>query len=324
MNLLKSTLPGILFISIIVTTSIVISSYVLIGSVAIAIITGMLIKQFFPINKTFNDGIKFSEKTLLSIAIILLGSTLNINILNSIDSKTIGLIVALICTSILLSLILGKLLKLSNKLSLLLGIGNGICGSSAIAGASQVVDADENDIGISIAIINILGAVGIFVVPFMIGLFFKGDFYDQGIIIGSTIQAVGQVTAAGFIMGDEVGEVATFIKMIRILMLGPVLIILSLLYKQKNKKIDKNSVFSIPLFIIGFFVLFIMTNYHLIPDSLLPYLKMISKYCLLFAMTAIGLNVSIKEIFKTGYKAVLVSSITFMIQIILVIYILSI
>ena len=82
--------------------------------------------------------------------------------------------------------------------------------------------------------------------------------------------------------------------------------------------------------IIGFnnfpsmpFFLFIMTNYNLIPDSLLPYLKMISKYCLLFAMTAIGLNVSIKEIFKTGYKAILVSSITFMIQIILVIYILS-
>ena len=324
MNLLKSIFPGIFFISIIVTTSIVISSYVLIGSVAIAIIIGMLIKQFFPINETFNDGIKFSEKTLLSIAIILLGSTLDINILNSIDFKTIGLIVALICSSILLSLILGKLLKLSNKLSLLLGVGNGICGSSAIAGASQVVDADENDIGISIAIINILGAIGIFIVPFMIGLFFKGDFYDQGIIIGSTIQAVGQVTAAGFIMGDKVGEVAMLIKMIRILMLGPVLIVLSLLYKQKNRKVNNNSVFSIPLFIIGFFVLFIMTNYHLIPDSLLTYLKIISKYCLLFAMAAIGLNVSVKEIFKTGYKAVLVSSITFMIQIILVIYILSI
>ena len=223
----------------------------------------------------------------------------------------------------LLSLVLGKLFKLSNKLSLLLGIGNGICGSSAIAGASQVIDADENDIGISIAIINILGAVGIFFVPFMIGEFFKGDFYDQGIIIGSTIQAVGQVTAAGFIMGDEIGEVATLVKMIRILMLGPVLIILSFMYRQKNRKINKKSMFSIPPFIIGFFVLFIMTNYHLIPDSFLPYLKMVSKYCLLFAMTAIGLNVSIKAIFKTGYKAVLVSSITFMLQIILVIYILG-
>ena len=102
-----------------------------------------------------------------------------------------------------------------------------------------------------------------------------------------------------------------------------VLIILSLLYKQKNRKVDKKSVFSIPLFIIGFFVLFIMTNYDLIPDLLLPYLKTISKYCLLFAMAAIGLNVSIKMIFQTGYKAVLVSSITFMLQIILVIYILS-
>ena len=323
MKFLKSIFPGIILVSIIVFISTVVSSYVLIGSVAIAIIIGMLTNQFIPINDSFNKGIKFSEKQLLSIAIILLGSTLDASILKSIDLITVGLLAFLICTSISVSLIVGKLLKLSNSLSLLLGIGNGICGSSAIAGASQVIEADENDIGISIAIINILGAIGIFFVPFMISSFFSGNFYDQGVIVGGTIQAVGQVTAAGFIMGDEVGEVATLIKMIRILMLGPVLIILSLFYKRKDQIKNKRFSLSIPPFIIGFFVLFILANYNLIPILLLPYLEVLSKYCLLFAMAAIGLNISLKSIFNKGYKAVLLSSTTFVFQVVLIIYILG-
>ena len=76
---------------------------------------------------------------------------------------------------------------------------------------------------------------------FLINLFFDGNLQEQGIVIGSTIQAVGQVTAAGFIMGNEVGEMATLIKMIRILMLGPILILLTLLYSSENKQSNKKS-----------------------------------------------------------------------------------
>ena len=310
-------------IGIIAFVSTILSSYVLIGSIATAIIIGILINQFISVPDYCNPGIKFSEKILLSVAIILLGSTLNMNIEGIINPEILALLIILIFTSILISLILGKIFNLSFSLSLLLGVGNGICGSSAIAGASSVIEADENDIGISIAIINILGAIGIFFVPFIINSFFSGNQQEQGIIIGSTIQAVGQVTAAGFIMGDEVGEMATFIKMIRILMLVPVLIILTLFYSSNNKKVNKKSIFSIPPFIIGFVILLILTNYGWIPVNLLPILKLLSKYCLLFAMVSVGLNVSLKSIINKGYKAILVSSTTFVFQIFLVIYILS-
>ena len=322
-NLFKTIFPGILLIAVVVFIATIISSYIFIGTVASAIILGILINQFFPIPKSCQAGIKFSEKTLLSVAIILLGSTLNVTILSFIDLKILGILILLICTSIIISLLLGKLFNLSSPLSLLLGIGNGICGSSAIAGASTIVNAEDDDIGISISAINIIGAIGIFLVPFLINLFFNGNLQEQGIVIGSTIQAVGQVTAAGFIMGNEVGEMATLIKMIRILMLGPILILLTLLYSSKNKQSNKNSVLSIPPFIIGFIILGVLTNYELIPLNLLPVLKSLSKYFLLFAMTAIGLRVSLKSIIDKGYKVFLVSSITFLFQIVLVIYLLS-
>ena len=166
--LFKSIFPGILLIAIIVFFATTLSTYIFIGSVASAIILGILINQFFSIPESCNKGIKFSEKTLLSIAIILLGSTLNVKILSFIDLKIFGILILLISTSIIISLILGKLFNLSNSLSLLLGIGNGICGSSAIAGASTIIEADDDDIGISISAINILGAMGIFLVPLFI------------------------------------------------------------------------------------------------------------------------------------------------------------
>ena len=229
----------------------------------------------------------------------------------------------LILTSILSSMILGKIFQLSPQLSIMLGIGNGICGSSAIAAASPILNADDDDIGLSISTINILGAFGIFILPLAINLFFEGSIEKQGIIIGSTIQAVGQVTAAGFIMGDEIGQTATLIKMIRILMLGPILIGLTFIYSSKIEN-NKHAIFSIPIFIVGFTVLCIIVNLGLIPDQVLPFLSNISKYCLLFAMSAIGLNVSIKSIINKGYKVFIVASLSFGLQIFLAICLLSI
>ena len=225
--------------------------------------------------------------------------------------------------SIFSSMIFGRIFHLPSSLSLLLGLGNGICGSSAIAAASPILDAKKDDIGLSIATINILGAIGIFILPLVINLFFIGSLENQGIIIGSTIQAVGQVIAAGFIMGDEVGQTATLIKMIRILMLAPVLISLTFIYSS-NKINNKSSNFSIPSYIVGFITVCIVVNLGLIPSEILFYLNKLSKYCLLFAISAIGLNISIKSVIDKGYKVFIVASITFGIQIFLSIYLLSI
>ena len=321
-NFFKKNIPGFLLISLIIVIAKFLSIYIQIGSIACAIILGILIKFLFPIHESLNSGVNFSEKHLLSLAIVLMGASLDASVLYIIEWNIFFLIILLIVVAILSSLILGRIFNLPTSLSLLLGIGNGICGSSAIAGAAPVIQAKDEDVGLSISTINILGAIGIFFVPFCIDLLFNGTVENKGIIIGSTIQAVGQVTAAGFIMGDRVGEIATIIKMVRILMLGPVLIILTLIYMNKKKNVSKTS-FPIPLFIIGFIFFIALFNYNLIPTSLLPILKAISTYSLLFAMTAIGLKISLQSIVNKGFKVFVVGMIVFCIQIMLAIVLLS-
>ena len=314
MNSIKNILPGFLLTTIIAIISIFCSRYVAIGSIAIAILIGFILNSLF-LNKLsyYDKGISFSEKTILSIAIILLGAYIDIKIFTSISTYTILLLIIIIIVSILLCCIIGKTIGLSKNLSILLGVGNAICGSSAIAGTSKIINAKDEEIGISIAIINGLGAICIFVMPFfLLNIFTQFTNQDYGFIIGSSVQAFGQVTATGYLLNQEVGEYATIIKMIRIVMLGPFLIILNLIIK--SEKYENRKLIYLPKFILGFAILSILVSLNIIPESLIILLKKISKIFLTIAMAGIGLKISFNSIFKFGIKPFIVALLSFMLQ----------
>jgi len=317
LNSIRNIVPGLLLTSLIAFLSIYFSSFIPIGPVAIAILIGISINNTF-LNQTelFKTGVSFSEKQLLSLAIILLGASLNFNKVTLIPISSVVFIVCIIFLSLLLCYLLGKIFGLNKNLSILLGIGNGVCGSSAIAGASKILDADKNDVGVSIAIINTLGAVSIFILPYILMNFFPYFTNEQsGFLIGSTVQAVGQVTATGFIINQEVGEYATFIKMIRIIMLGPILLFLSFLIKNKSKN-SQAGIFNIPYFVIGFIVFSLLVTFNFIPENLLLLIKQLSKLLLVFAMAGIGLNISFRSIFEFGFKSFAIAALAFSFQIV--------
>ena len=300
--------------TIIAIISIFCSRYVAIGSIAIAILIGFILNSLF-LNKMsyYDKGISFSEKKILSIAIILLGAYIDIKIFTSISTYTILLLIIIIIVSILLCCLIGKTFGLSKNLSILLGVGNAICGSSAIAGTSKIINAKDEEIGISIAIINGLGAICIFVMPFfLLNIFNQFTNQDYGFIIGSSVQAFGQVTATGYLLNQEVGEYATIIKMIRIVMLGPFLIILNLIIK--SGKSENRKLIYLPKFILGFVILSILVSLNIIPESLTMLLKKISKIFLTIAMAGIGLKISFNSIFKFGIKPFIVALLSFMLQ----------
>ena len=263
----------------------------------------------------FESGIKFGEKKVLNFAIILMGAQLNFKLLDMINWKVFLFIFCLILISIFTSIILGRIFKISKGLSLLIGVGNGICGSSAIAGVSSILKSKKDDVGLSISIINIIGVFGVFLVPSIIVYFQIDSTFSQGMIIGGTIQAVGQVTAAGFIMGDEVGRLATIIKMIRILMLGPIMVIIAMIYNTNSNQKSVKNIFKIPSFIIGFIIISLLTNINLFSSEIINYIIIISKYSLIISMVAIGLQVSLSSIYTQGIKVIFVSLVTFIIQI---------
>jgi len=305
-------LPGLILVGLINLSSQFSASYISIGSVTIAILLGIIINNLLPVNESFNPGINIAEKKFLAFAIMLTGLQLDISVLTSLGFKAVIMIVLVVTSSISAGLICGRLFKLTTPFSLLLGIGNAICGSSAIAGAAPLLNAKDEEIGLSISVVNFLGTLGIFFTPFIAHLIVDNRPLLSGLFIGGSLQAVGQVTAAGFSMSDEIGRIATVVKMGRILMLGPILVLLSLALNVKSSAEKKRS--PVPPFIIGFIILALITNIFSIPDTLLDILKKISKNFLILAMAGIGLKITLVKLIKQGPKALIVGSIVFIIQ----------
>ena len=320
MSLIKINFKGLLLVAITVLLSKLLSNFIYIDAIIISIFLGLIINVLYKPDTSFKPGIAFSEKYLLSFAIILMGANLDFSIINMIETKTLYTIILVIFVSLSSSLALGRIFNLSKSLSLLIGFGNGICGASAIASVSKIIKSKKEDIALSITIINLLGFIGIFIVPFLLNYFFGESIIQKGIIIGSTIQSIAHVTAAGFMVDNQIGEIAILVKMIRILMLGPLLICLTLFFSFYNYNSSKNKSISIPYFIVGFIFFLILSNYNYIPLPLLPLLNQISYYALLFSMAAIGLNLSLKHLITKGFVVFLVGLISFSLEIATAIY----
>ena len=210
---------------------------------------------------------------------------------------------------------------LPKSFSILLGCGNGICGSSAIAAAAPIVSKNEEEIGLSVSVVNLLGTFGIFLMPILAGLLNLSN-TTSGLMIGSTLQATGQVVAAGFSISDMVGKIATIVKMGRILMLGPVMLSLSFILGKKQGGSQQN--FSIPPFIIGFFILSVIGTLHILSGPLVESAKSLRKILLTIAMAGIGLRIKISNLVNQGPKVLIVGIIIFAVQILMIIGLISV
>ncbi len=307
---------GVGLCAVMAVTAIFISSYIPIGSVTIAIILGIIIGNGARLNKALETGINYSGKQILSVAIALMGVKLNFQILKELGLKSILLVIVALVVTIFTSIILSEIFKFDKKFALLLGIGNGVCGSSAIAATEQIIGANEEEVGLSVAIVNFLGTIGIFIVPFIATILLKFSDLKSGILVGNTLQAVGQVVAAGFSISDSAGQISTIIKMTRILMLFPLIIILIPTFAKQNK-LEKSKIKKpkIPLFIIGFVLFSLLATFNVLPKNQIKILGTISNYLLVVAMTGIGLKITIKSILKDGKKSLTIGGSIFMTQI---------
>tara|TARA_B100000676_G_C18048743_1_gene829691 strand:+ start:198 stop:1157 length:960 start_codon:yes stop_codon:yes gene_type:complete len=315
----KNIIPGLFLVLIVTFFSIFLSKFLYIDSILISIFLGIFINNFFKLNQVYNKGINFSEKHLLNFAIILMGVNFNNSILKEVDSIILYNVFLFVIVGFFITLLICRLFNLPIKLSQLLAFGNAICGSSAIIAVSSIVRSKKEDVILSVSIINIIGSLSIIIVPFILYFFSINNSFMQGQIIGGTIQAVGQVSATGYIINENVGQAAILIKMSRILFLIPALITFSFIYSF-NKKSD---FFQFPFFIIGFIIVFFLSYNNLIPDLFIKYFKILSKYFLLFALTALGLKVSIQTYLKSGIKVFLVCLLAFLIQVFIVVQIVT-
>jgi len=299
-----------------------ITHFISFSTATVAIILGMIIGNiFFTTFHTdepgFKSGVKWAEKDLLMFAIALMGINLNFTMLANLGVQTILIIVLGMTFTIFTGVFLGKLFKLNPKLSLMIGIGNGVCGSSAIAATSGVAKVQSNDIGVSIALVNLMGTIGIFLAP-AIAHFLGFTDIQAGIFTGNTLQAVGQAVAAGFSISPEAGHYATVVKMGRVLLLVPLVLILIYIAKKESQKegdeVEGKAKVGVPSFIIWFVGFSVVASLGWLPAEVESLIGVVSHYITLIAMSAIGLMIHFGTIVKTAGTAFKVSSLLFALQ----------
>lgn len=319
MKLTIQIIPGLILSLLITLAARGLSGHMPMGAVSLAILLGMLVGNILKPGPRFGPGMAFSEKQILSLAIALLGVNLDFMVLKALGVKSVLLIAAGLTTTLATALLLARILKFKRRFALLLGIGNGICGSSAIAATKDIIGATEEETGLSVAIVNFLGTVGLFLLPLLGTLILKFTEINTGILLGNTLQAVGQVVAAGFSVSEATGQTATIIKMTRILMLTPVILLLLWTMAGKNNKTklnEKKPRQTVPFFIIGFFLFSLIPTLKLLPPHVITGLRHIAKFALTMAMAGVGMKITFSSLMHNGREALRMGTLIFVVQIV--------
>lgn len=272
------------------------------GDLVLAIVIGVAIRSSIALPAATSAGVKFSAKTLLEIAIALLGASLSLSILRGAGAIVIIGIAALVALSLLGSYAIGRALGLSPKLSALIASGNSICGNSAIAATAPAIGAKADDVAAAIGFTAVLGVIAVMLLPFLPDLLGM-DAKAYGVFAGLTVYAVPQVLAATAPLGTVAVQAGTIVKLIRVLMLGPTIAALSVIFNRAEKA-DLSLQKMVPWFIIAFVLMIMARSFGLIPDALLGPLNQISSILTIMAMAALGLSVDIRSLRHNGGKVI--------------------
>jgi uncharacterized integral membrane protein (TIGR00698 family) len=275
-------------------------------ALVIAILLGTAVRTAWKPSARWTPGIGFSAKFLLEVAVMLLGASISFQ---AVLQAGLGLIVGI---AVVVALAIGasyglcRVLGLPNRMAILVACGNSICGNSAIAAVAPVIGAKPEDVASSIAFTAILGVVVVLALPLLVPALNLSE-TQYGVLAGLTVYAVPQVLAATVPIGIISTQLGTLVKLVRVLMLGPVVVLLSIFVGHSNP--DKPTGFSInrfvPWFIIGFLSLATLRSLGLIPETALQIAVPAAIALTIVSMAALGLGVDLRVLGRVGGRVTL-------------------
>lgn len=320
MNFLKTNYKGLLLcLCIAIPSWFAGKAFPIIGGAVIAIIAGMIITLFIKDKTSLESGIKFTSKKVLQWAVILLGFGMNLMVILETGKQSLPIIVSTIATSLIIAYVLHKVMCIPNKISTLVGVGSSICGGSAIAATAPVIDADDEEVAQAISVIfffNVLAALIFPTLGSMLG-FSHDSGTAFGIFSGTAVNDTSSVTAAAstwdsmWNLGSATLDTAVTVKLTRTLAIIPITLVLAFMRTRKEsnnsngKKVSLKSIF--PMFILYFILASIITTVAVSAGadiSIFNPVKELSKFFIVLAMAAIGLNTNIIKLVKTGGKPI--------------------
>ncbi|MCB5174582.1 YeiH family protein [Microvirga lenta] len=283
-------------------------------ALVIAILLGTAIRTAWTPSARWTPGIGFSAKTLLEIAVMLLGASISFQAVAEAGFGLILGIAAVVAVAIGASFGLCRLLGLPKRMAVLVACGNSICGNSAIAAVAPVIGAKSEDVASSIAFTAILGVIVVLGLPLLVPVLGLSE-TQYGVLAGLTVYAVPQVLAATLPVGMVSTQIGTLVKLVRVLMLGPVVVGLSLAMGRSRDAAGPGFSLNrfVPWFILGFLGLAALRSAGLIPDIVLQAVMPLATILTVVAMAALGLGVDLKVLGRVGGRVTLAVSLSLLV-----------
>lgn len=321
-SFIKNNLKGLILCLVIAVPAYLLGKqFPIIGGAVISILLGMIVTLFIKDKTNFEKGIKFVSKKVLQWAVILLGFGMNLSVVIKTGAQSLPIIVCTIATALILAFVVSKILKIESKTATLIGVGSSICGGSAIAATAPVIEADDEEVAQAISVIFFFNVLAALIFPYfgqLIG-FDQTSGVSFGIFAGTAVNDTSSVTATAatwdslFNLGSQTLDKAVTVKLTRTLAIIPITLVLAFVRTRKEsgkgEKVSFKKIF--PFFILYFIAASIITtvamHFGASADLFKP-LKELSKFMIVLAMAAIGLNTNIVKLVKTGGKPIILGA----------------
>ena len=318
----SSMLHGVLLITLFSCAAFYIGDMAFVKSLSfspmiVGIILGMLYANSLRNNlpETWVPGIQFCSKRILRIGIILYGFRLTFQNVVEVGIPAICIDAIIVAVTICGGVMIGRLMKMDRGIALLTSVGSGICGAAAILGTESAIKVKPYKTAVAVSTVVIFGTIAMFLYPIL----YRNGIVDltpqeMGIFTGSTVHEVTHVVGAGNAMGKEVSDPAIIVKMIRVMMLVPVLLIISYSVMRaavKSGDASGRGKISMPWFAILFLVVIGFNSLNLLPAGLVDFINTFDTFLLTMAMTALGAETSIDKFRKAGAKPFILAFILF-------------
>lgn len=279
-----------------------------VDALVLAILLGAALRTAWSPDARFRTGIAFCAKQLLESAVVLMGVSLNLGTLLASGPALLAGIVGTVVVALAASVLICRALGLPPRMAVLVACGNAICGNSAIAAVAPVIGADGKDVAAAIAFTAVLGVLVVLGLPLFIPLAGLSE-TQYGVLAGLTVYAVPQVLAATVPVGPLSTQVGTLVKLVRVLMLGPIVLALSLIVSRSAGARSERGLPAptrlVPWFILGFLALAVSRSFGLVPDPAVKPLTQVASFLTILSMAGLGLGVDVRVLARVGSRVIL-------------------
>jgi uncharacterized integral membrane protein (TIGR00698 family) len=306
---IKRFFPGIAVSILVAITAQFLSEHNGAPAMLMALLLGLALNFLAEEGTTTLPGVEYSAKTVLRLGVALLGARISAKMLADLGGPMIALVITGVAATILFALLAARVFGRGWRLALLTGGSVAICGASAamaIAAVLPKTDKSERNLAFTVLSVTLLSTIAMIVYP-LLSTFFGFSPLKSGVFLGGTIHDVAQVVGAGFSISPEVGESATLVKLIRVSMLAPVVLIFSLSIRAgglEDKFAGGQRPPLLPGFVVGFLALAVLNSIAMIPASLAHFAETLSRWALLIAIAAVGIKTSLIRMLEVGGTAI--------------------